>query len=52
MGDAYIEKMNPKNSSYLMPLHDHGADIVVHLVPCKIKKKFIILLGFEPKTNL
>ncbi len=50
MDDSYIEKMNPKNSFYLMPLHDHGADIVVHLV--KLFSNSVILLAFEPRTHL
>ncbi len=49
MGHSYIEEMNPKNCSYLMPLHDHGADIAVHLV--KFFLNAIILLGFEPRTT-
>ncbi len=49
MDDSHIEKMNSKNSSYLMPLHDHGAGIV-HLV--KFLKNAMILLGFEPRTHL
>ncbi len=32
MGNSYIEMMNPKNSSNLMPLHDHCTDIAIHLV--------------------
>ncbi len=50
MGDSHIEKMNPKDSSYLMPLYDHGTDIIVHLV--KLKKNSYIVLAFEPRTHL
>ncbi len=50
MGDSYIEKMNPENSSYFVPLHDHDADIIVHLV--KFLKNSINLLGLEPRTHL
>ncbi len=49
MGDSYIEK-NPKNSSYLVPLYDRGADIVVHRV--KFFKNSPILPGFEPTNHL
>ncbi len=50
MVDFYIEKMNPKNSSYLMSLHDHGTDIAVHLG--KFFLNSTIPLGFEPRTHL